>query len=100
MISEWGIDQPNGWVGGWFLQGLADTRSFIPPRPHDVATICYTSGTTGVPKVHTHSNVFLPDVSSLMKKGMVVATVYREMRSLCELIVLHVLLKWKNICRT
>jgi long-chain acyl-CoA synthetase len=31
-------------------QGLADTRSFIPPRPHDVATICYTSGTTGVPK--------------------------------------------------
>ncbi|CAK9259791.1 unnamed protein product, partial [Sphagnum jensenii] len=31
-------------------QGLADTRSFIPPRPHDVATLCYTSGTTGVPK--------------------------------------------------
>ena len=23
----------------------------IPPKPDDICTICYTSGTTGVPKV-------------------------------------------------
>ena len=31
----------------------------IPPKPTDVCTICYTSGTTGVPKgvLITHQNV-------------------------------------------
>jgi len=36
-------------------QGKADQRAFVAPKPHDLATICYTSGTTGVPK--TGSNV-------------------------------------------
>jgi long-chain acyl-CoA synthetase len=31
-------------------QGKADQRAFVTPKPHDLATICYTSGTTGVPK--------------------------------------------------
>jgi long-chain acyl-CoA synthetase len=31
-------------------QGKADQRAFVAPKPHDLATICYTSGTTGVPK--------------------------------------------------
>jgi long-chain acyl-CoA synthetase len=31
-------------------QGKADQRPFVAPKPHDIATICYTSGTTGVPK--------------------------------------------------
>lgn len=30
--------------------GQEHTLSHIPPKPSDVATICYTSGTTGVPK--------------------------------------------------
>lgn len=34
-----------------FQQGKADQRAFVAPKPHDLATICYTSGTTGVPKV-------------------------------------------------
>ncbi|XP_002965142.2 long chain acyl-CoA synthetase 6, peroxisomal [Selaginella moellendorffii] len=31
-------------------QGRIDERPFIPPMPDDIATICYTSGTTGTPK--------------------------------------------------
>lgn len=39
--------------------GRRHPRAHIPPRPSDVATICYTSGTTGVPKgaVLLHSNL-------------------------------------------
>ncbi|KAL2463939.1 Long chain acyl-CoA synthetase 7 [Forsythia ovata] len=40
-------------------QGLGSLAPFCPPRPGDVATICYTSGTTGTPKgaVLTHGNL-------------------------------------------
>ena len=30
--------------------GRRHARAHIPPKPSDVATLCYTSGTTGVPK--------------------------------------------------
>ncbi len=30
--------------------GKEHPRSHIPPQPTDIATLCYTSGTTGVPK--------------------------------------------------
>jgi long-subunit acyl-CoA synthetase (AMP-forming) len=33
-------------------QGKMSSRPFRPPKPEDVATICYTSGTTGTPKVN------------------------------------------------
>ena len=33
-------------------QGKASPQHFRPPKPEDVATICYTSGTTGTPKVN------------------------------------------------
>ncbi|CAN8255732.1 unnamed protein product [Cochlearia groenlandica] len=45
-------------------QGRSSLHPFIPPKPEDIATICYTSGTTGTPKgvVLTHEN-FIANVA-------------------------------------
>ena len=47
--------------------GESQPREHLPPLPEDMATICYTSGTTGVPKgaVLTHANMIADSASTM-----------------------------------
>eukprot|EP00117_Sycon_ciliatum_P022679 scpid39032/ scgid0725/ Long-chain-fatty-acid--CoA ligase 5; Long-chain acyl-CoA synthetase 5 len=48
-------------------QGSAALQDDIPPEPSDLCTICYTSGTTGLPKgaMLSHGNI-IADISGLV----------------------------------
>jgi len=59
-------------------QGCCNLQPFRPPLPEDVATICYTSGTTGTPKgaVLTHGNLIASVAGSLLSIKLCSTDVY------------------------
>ncbi|KAJ0600376.1 putative long-chain-fatty-acid--CoA ligase [Helianthus annuus] len=55
-------------------QGTSNHYPFCPPKPEDVATICYTSGTTGTPKAWVLKWLW-PSASSRVKDGTTFSTI-------------------------
>ncbi|KAJ2945572.1 hypothetical protein O0L34_g394 [Tuta absoluta] len=53
------------------VQGANKDHPCVPPRPESICTICYTSGTTGMPKgvMLTHENVVASMCSVTMQLG-------------------------------
>ncbi|KAJ8491291.1 hypothetical protein OPV22_013012 [Ensete ventricosum] len=59
-------------------EGHSNLQPFSPPKPEDVATICYTSGTTGTPKgaVLTHKSLIANSAGSSINVKFYPSDVY------------------------
>lgn len=56
----------------------------VPPKPEDICTICYTSGTTGNPKgvTLTHQNVVAAICAVLIQLGLLHLTMLGTLTNL------------------
>ncbi|PWA89831.1 AMP-binding protein [Artemisia annua] len=59
-------------------QGQEYPKPFCPPKPEDIATICYTSGTTGKPKgaVVSHGNLIANNAGQAMRMKFYPSDIY------------------------
>lgn len=59
-------------------QGRSNIQPFYPPKPEDIATICYTSGTTGTPKgvVLSHANLIASVAGSTLATQFYPSDIY------------------------
>ncbi|KAL6513355.1 Long chain acyl-CoA synthetase 7 peroxisomal [Orobanche gracilis] len=55
-------------------QGRSNMLPFYPPKPEDIATVCYTSGTTGTPKVAASVYPFL-GLTAVLSHGNLIASI-------------------------
>ncbi|KAL6565432.1 Long chain acyl-CoA synthetase 7 peroxisomal [Orobanche hederae] len=55
-------------------QGRSNMLPFCPPKPENIATICYTSGTTGTPKVAASVYPFL-GLTAVLSHGNLIASI-------------------------
>ncbi|VFQ69099.1 unnamed protein product [Cuscuta campestris] len=58
--------------------GRSNIQPFYPPKPEDIATICYTSGTTGTPKgvVLSHANLIASVAGSTLATQFYPSDIY------------------------